>query len=119
MKQRDVAFTAELEDGGGGCSVHGRLGKPRNEHRPTIPARAAAAPLRWGGDSLVLQLRLRVISQLLQRHFDRCSHARRLRRPSLAGPHYDVAALDARDVQDDTVMLLVVDDAPRIARISV
>ena len=47
------------------------------------------------------------------------STAEVLRRPSLARPHHDVPALDARHMQDDPMVLLVVDDAPRVALIRV
>ena len=60
-----------------------------------------------------------VCPQPLQGHLHCRSHARRLRRPPFARPYYDVPALDARDVQDDPVMLMVVNDAPGVACVRV
>ena len=60
-----------------------------------------------------------VCAQPLQGHLHCRSHAGRLRRPPFARPYYDEPALDALDVRDDPVMLMVVDDAPGVACVRV
>ena len=74
------------------------------------PSRAHAQPCRFPGATGSAYDRSRPSAS---------STAEVLRRPSLARPHHNVPALDARYMQDDPVVLLVVDDAPWVALIRV
>src|SRR5262249_23307577 len=53
--------------------------------------------------------------QRFESNVDGHCHDRRLLRALLTGPYNDVSPLNTRDVKDDALLMLVVDDAPGIA----
>jgi hypothetical protein len=55
----------------------------------------------------------------LKGHFNGHSHDRRLRRTPFAWPDHHVCPVNAGNVQNDPVVFLVVDDAPRVSGIRV
>jgi len=55
----------------------------------------------------------------LKRSFDRDCHDRGFRRSVFSGPHHYILPLNAGEVENDPVLFLVVDDAPRIPYVRV